>query len=105
MDQITDNIYLGDIDAANINNLKKENINKVLSVTDSRAPHYRKDDKINQKNPLNIYYYRLSIISFIKSSISSLYSSFFNFPSFFLFNLSISLSIFEFDGGGKCNVL
>ena len=49
MDQITDNIYLGDIDAANINNLKKENISKVLSVTDSRAPHYRKDDKINQK--------------------------------------------------------
>ena len=49
MDQITDNIYLGDIDAANINNLKKENISKVLSVTDSRAPHYRKDDKINHK--------------------------------------------------------
>ena len=49
MDQITDNIYLGDIDAANINNLKKENISKVLSVTDNRAPHYRKDDKINHK--------------------------------------------------------
>ena len=49
MDQITDNIYLGDIEAANINNLKKENISKVLSVTDNRAPHYRKDDKINHK--------------------------------------------------------
>ena len=49
MDQITDNIYLGDIDSANINNLKKENISKVLSVTDNRAPHYRKDDKINHK--------------------------------------------------------
>ena len=34
MDQITDNIYLGDINAANINNLKKENITKVLTVTD-----------------------------------------------------------------------
>ena len=49
MDQITDNIYLGNIDSANINNLKKENISKVLSVTNNRAPHFRKDDKINQK--------------------------------------------------------
>ena len=49
MDQITDNIYLGDINAANINNLKKENITKVLTVTDNRAPHYRKEDKINQR--------------------------------------------------------
>ena len=49
MDQITDNIYLGDINAANINNLKKENISKVLTVTDNRAPHYRKEDKINQR--------------------------------------------------------
>ena len=49
MDQITDNIYLGDINAAHINNLKKENISKVLTVTDNRAPHYNKEDKINQR--------------------------------------------------------
>ena len=49
-DQITDNIWLGDITAANdISSLKALNINKVLSVTDNRAPHYKKEDNINHR--------------------------------------------------------
>ena len=49
MDQMTENIYLGDINSAKIINLKKENIIKVLSFIDNRAQLYNKDDKINQK--------------------------------------------------------
>ena len=49
-DQITDNIWLGDITAANdITSLKALNINKVLSVTDNRIPHYKKEDNINHR--------------------------------------------------------
>ena len=48
---IMDNIYLGNITAANnINNLKKEGIKKILSVIDySRAPRYKEEDNFNQK--------------------------------------------------------
>ena len=49
MDKITDNIYLGDINSANIDNLKKQNIKKVLTVIDNRCPHYKKGDNINHK--------------------------------------------------------
>ena len=49
MDKITDTIYLGNINSANIDNLKKENIKKVLTVIDNRIPLYKKDHNINHK--------------------------------------------------------
>ena len=50
MDKITDNIWLGDYEAANnIDNLKKEGIKKILCVMNYSAPKYKEEDKFNQK--------------------------------------------------------
>ena len=50
MDQITDNLWLGNYEAANnIDNLKKEGIKKILCVMDFSAPEYKEEDKFNQK--------------------------------------------------------
>ena len=50
MDKITENVWLGNIEAAiNINNLKKEGITKVLCLMDYGATTYAEEDKLNQK--------------------------------------------------------
>ena len=50
MTKITDNIWLGDYSSAkNINNLKKENIKKVLCLMNDNFPIYSKEDNFNQK--------------------------------------------------------
>ncbi len=50
MDKITDTIWLGNYEAAaNINNLKKEGIKKVLTVIDFGVPSYSEEDKFNHK--------------------------------------------------------
>ena len=50
MDKITENVWLGNIEAAiNINNLKKEGITKVLCLMDYGGTTYAEEDKLNQK--------------------------------------------------------
>ena len=50
MDQITDNVWLGNYEAANnIDNLKKEGIKKILCVMDFSTPVYKEEDKFIQK--------------------------------------------------------
>ena len=50
MDKITENVWLGNIEAAeNIGNLKKEGITKVLCLIDINEPTYAEEDKLNQK--------------------------------------------------------
>ena len=50
MDQITNNIWLGNYSSAsNIDNLKNQGINNILCVMDTRPPAYKKEDNMNQK--------------------------------------------------------
>ena len=50
MGKITENVWLGNYEAAlNTNNLKKEGITKILCVMDFDAPTYIEEDKFNQK--------------------------------------------------------
>ena len=50
MDKITDNIWVGNYEAAiNITNLKKEGIKKILCVMDYKSPEYSKEDNFNRK--------------------------------------------------------
>ena len=76
MDQITDKVWLGNIEAAsNVNNLKKEGIKKVLSVIDFGVPSYTEEDKMNHKSfrvtdipSQNIIQYFGECINFIKGN-------------------------------------
>ena len=50
MDQITDNLWLGNYKSANnTQNLKSKNINKILCVMTEKFPIYNKYDNLNQK--------------------------------------------------------
>ena len=45
MDQITDNIWLGNVEAASdVNNLKKEGFKKILCVMDYGIPKYKENE-------------------------------------------------------------
>jgi len=50
MDRITNNIWLGNISSAkSINNLKKLEISKILTVIENVAPNYKREDNFWQK--------------------------------------------------------
>lgn len=73
MNQITDKIYLGDLDSAsNVKNLKSKNITRVISLTGFLSPQYAPQDKIEQKvfdlfdiSTSNIYRFFRESIKFI----------------------------------------
>ena len=73
LDQIIDNIYLGNLLAAkDIEGLKKKGIKKILSVMDEEAPKYEKSDFIHKKvnvedyNGQNIIQYFGECLNFMK---------------------------------------
>ena len=77
LDEITDNLYLGNLASAeNIEELKKKGIKKVLSVLDSFAwPKYKESDNINHKaisisdlENQNIIQYFGECLNFIKGN-------------------------------------
>ncbi len=48
--KITDKLYLGSLEGANdLNYLKQENINNVISILEEHLPQYEAEDKINHK--------------------------------------------------------